>query len=131
MSQVEIVQALDEGECRGPLSCGKTGWVINPEFRNFFARVFDLERVGLAALGYLRAPSGMAYAVVFLGRSGEPFPAGVELFALPAALEPLDNAAVDKDLWAILGWMIDGVGPPWSRADLEVTGRLYRIPATG
>lgn len=102
-----------------------------PEFRNFFARTFDLERVGLTSKGYLRAPSGMVYALVFIGRSGEPFPAGLELFALPAALEPLDDAAVDRDLWAILCWMVDGVGAPWTQADLEATGRLYRVPAAG
>jgi hypothetical protein len=34
-------------------------------------------------------------------------------------------------LWAILGWMIDGVGAPWSIKDLQETGRLYRIPAAG
>ena len=66
---------------------------------------------------------------MFIGRSGEPFPAGVELFALPEALEPLDDDAVDRDLWAILGWLIEGVGPPWTRDDLEATGRVYRIPA--
>jgi hypothetical protein len=25
--------------------------------------------------------------------------------------------------------MIDGVGAPWSRQDLETTGKVYRIPA--
>ena len=88
---------------------------------------FDLDRIGLSEPGHLRAPSGMEYAVVFLGRSGEPFPAGVELFALPEALEPLDDASVDRDLWAIMGWLIDGVGPPWTPEDLETTGRLYRV----
>ena len=99
------------------------------EFRAFFVRTFDLDRIGLSAPGHLRAPSGMEYAVVFIGRSGEPFPAGVELFALPEALEPLDDASVDGDLWAIMGWLINGVGPPWTREDLETTGRVYRVPA--
>jgi hypothetical protein len=45
------------------------------------------------------------------------------------ALEPLDETAVDRDLWAILRWMIAGVGAPWTVQDLEATGRLYRIPA--
>ena len=44
----------------------------------------------------------MAYALVFVGRSGEPFPSGLEIYAIvDAALEPLDDAVVDKDLWAI------------------------------
>jgi hypothetical protein len=27
--------------------------------------------------------------------------------------------------------MIGGVGAPWTVEDLQATGRLYRIPATG
>ena len=46
-----------------------------------------------------------------------------------ATLEPIDDDAVDGDLWAILGWMISGVGAPWTVGDLQETGRLYRIPA--
>jgi hypothetical protein len=99
------------------------------EFRDFFVRAFDLGRVGLADPGYVRAPSGLHYALVFAGRSGEPFPAGVEIHALVPALEPLDEPAVDRDLWAILRWMIAGVGAPWTVQDLEATGRLYRTPA--
>ena len=99
------------------------------EFREFFSQTFDLDHIGLPKPGYLRAPSGMVYAVVFLGRSGEPIPSGLDIFALPKALEPLDNMVTDRDLWEILCWMIEGVGPPWTRDDLEKTGRVYRIPA--
>jgi hypothetical protein len=99
-----------------------------PEFRRFFARVFDLDRIGLAEPGYLAAPSGLAYALVFIGRSGEPWPAGVEIFAIVPALEPIDEATIDRDLWAILDWMIEGVGGDWTTRDLQATGRLYRIP---
>ena len=102
-----------------------------PEFRAFFVRMFDLDRVGLSEPGFVRAPSGMVYALVFVGRSGEPFPSGLEVYAIVDALEPLDDEVVDKDLWAILGWMIGGVGSPWTVEDLQATGRLYRIPATG
>jgi hypothetical protein len=68
---------------------------------------------------------------VFVGRSGEPFPSGLEVYAIVDALEPVDDEVVDKDLWAILGWMIGGVCAPWTVEDLQATGRLYRIPATG
>ena len=102
-----------------------------PEFRAFFVRTFDLDRVGLSEPGFLRAPSGMVYALVFVGRSGEPFPSGLEICAIVEALEPLDETVLDKDLWAILGWMIGGVGAPWTVEDLQATGRLYRIPAAG
>ena len=100
-----------------------------PEFRDYFVRVFDLHRVGLAEPGFVLAPSGLAYALVFIGRSGEPFPSGVVVYAIMDALEPIDDDAVDGDLWAILGWMISGVGAPWTVGDLQETGRLYRIPA--
>jgi len=101
-----------------------------PEFRAYFVRVFNLDQLGLARPGYVVAPSGGVYEMVFVGRSGEAFPSGVEINALIDALEPMDEIAVDRDLWAILRWMIAGVGTPWSVEDLDATGRLYRLPAT-
>jgi hypothetical protein len=100
-----------------------------PEFCAFFTKMFDLDRVGLREPGYLAAPSGTEYALVFVGRSGAPFPSGVEIHALVSALEPVDEGAVDHDLWEILHWMISGVGGPWTLSDLDATGRLLRIPA--
>ena len=102
-----------------------------PEFRDFFRRSFDLDRVGLATPGCVRAPSGQPYLLVFLGRSGEPFPSGVEIQALPPELEPLDEAAADRDLYAILRWVMAGVGAPWSAEAFEATAKLYRVPAAG
>ena len=99
------------------------------EFRAFFERTFDLPRIGLSRPGYVTVPSGAIYQFVFIGRSGEPFPAGVEINALVDDLEPLDDAVVDTDLWAILRWMISGVGAPWTVQDLDATGRLYRLAA--
>jgi hypothetical protein len=99
-----------------------------PEFRDFFVRTFDLDRLGLAEPGYIRAPSGMTYALVFIGRSGEPFPSGLEIYAVAEALEPVDPDALDADLWAILEWAIAGVGPAWTLEDLQSTGRLYQVP---
>jgi hypothetical protein len=100
-----------------------------PEFRDFFARVFDLDRLGLGEPGFVLAPSGLTYALVFIGRSGEPFPSGVEVYAIVNSLEPVDDDTVDRDLWAVLEWMIAGVGVPWTVRDLQETGRLYRISA--
>jgi len=97
------------------------------EFREFFVRTFDLGRLGLSEPGYVRAPSGLIYAFVFIGRSGEPFPAGVEIYAVAEALEPLADDAIDSDLWAILRWMVGGVGV--SVKDFDAIGRLYRVPA--
>lgn len=98
------------------------------EFREFFVRSFALDHVGLARPGYLRAASGAVYALVFIGRSGEAFPSGVEIHAVVPALEPLDETQVDRDLWSILQWTVEGVGGPWTVEALQATGRLLRIP---
>ena len=100
-----------------------------PEFRDFFVRTFDLDRKGLAEPGFVRAPSGIIYAFIFIGRSGVPFPSGLEIYAVADALEPIDVDVLDRDLWSILRWMIDGVGAPWTVEDFDRTGRLYRVPA--
>jgi hypothetical protein len=71
----------------------------------------------------------MIYALVFVGRSGEPFPDGIEICALPSALEVLDDTNVDNDLWALLRWIIEGVGGEWRVEDLDATGRLYHLSA--
>jgi len=102
-----------------------------PEFRDFFCRLFELDRIGLAMPGYISAPSNGIYALVFIGRSGEPFPSGLEIYAVTAALEPLDDALVDRDLWAFLRWMMDGVGGEWSADKLDATGRLYKLMVAG
>jgi hypothetical protein len=100
-----------------------------PEFRDFFVRTFDLDRKGLAEPGFVRAPSGIIYAFIFISRSGVPFPSGLEIYAVADALEPIDVDVLDRDLWSILRWMIDGVGAPWTVEDFDRTGRLYRVPA--
>ena len=99
-----------------------------PEFAAFFTNTFDLDKIGLARPGYLRAPSGVIYALVFVGRSGEAFPSGVEIYAVAPALEPIDETSVDRDLWSIMGWMIEGIGGEWTGEALQATGRLFRIP---
>jgi hypothetical protein len=99
------------------------------EFRQFFTATFDLEKLGLSEAGYVLAPSGEMYVLVFVGRSGEVFPSGVEIYAVSDALEPLDDSVVDSDLWAILNWTIEGVGGEWTVKDLDATGKLYLIPA--
>ena len=99
------------------------------EFRDFFVRTFDLDRKGLSEPGFVGAPSGNAYALVFIGRSGAPFPSGLEIYAVVDALEPIDGDVLDRDLWSILRWMIGGVGAPWTVEDFDRTGRLYRVPA--
>ena len=50
-----------------------------PEFRDFFVRTFDLDRKGLAEPGFVRTLTGNLYAFIFIGRSGAPFPSGLEI----------------------------------------------------
>jgi hypothetical protein len=127
-ADVEVIGSADlqDKRCTPVLVEDRLGHYV--EFSAFFARIFDLQRVGLSASGYIQV-RGRVYQLVFIGRSGEPFPSGVEINAIVSALEPLDDATVDADLWAILRWVIAGVGPPWTVADLEQTGRLYRLPS--
>ena len=99
-----------------------------PEFRDFLAAAFGLGDgppgdPGLVGVG------DRCYEVVFVSRSGRPHPCGVEVNALVPGLEPLDEAVADTDLWAILSWLVDGVGGEWTSAALAETGRIYRIPA--
>jgi hypothetical protein len=127
MTQIQVVEnpALDGKRKALVLAEDRVGHY--PEFREFFVRRFSLDANGLSRPGYVRAPSGMIYALVFIGRSGEPFPDGLEIYALPDALEPLSDADVDADLWALLRWMIAGVGGEWRIEDLDATGRLYQL----
>jgi hypothetical protein len=131
MSAVTVVAKPDLAGTRLEFALAEDRVGHYPEFRDFFVRTFDLDRVGLSQPGYVRAPSGVTYAVIFIGRSGEAFPSGLEIYAVTPALEPVDSGVLDADLWAILGWTIAGVGPPWTLEELAATGRLYQVSAAG
>jgi hypothetical protein len=129
MSDVAVIEKPDFEGKRLSFGLAEDRLAHYPEFRDFFVRTFDLDRRGLAEPGFIRAPSGLPYALVFIGRSGEPFPSGVEVHAVVDALEPLQGEVLDRDLWSILRWIIGGVGAPWTAEDFDRTGRLYRVPA--
>lgn len=98
-------------------------------FRAFFRQRFQLEQTGLARPGYVCTPGGRWLELVFLGRSGLPFPSGVEIHALVPGLEPLDDAAAEADLADFMRWMFTALGAPWSLAAWRDTARLYHPPA--
>jgi hypothetical protein len=125
MIAIEVIDKPRLGGKRKALVLAEDRVGHYPEFREFFVRRFSLETTGLSRTGYVRAPSGMIYSLVFVGRSGEPFPDGIEI---ADALEPLSEGDVDTDLWALLRWMIDGIGGEWKVDDLDATGRLYQLP---
>jgi len=96
-----------------------------PAFRQAFIDHFGvLGRELPETPGFFRGPTGGLYEVVLTARSGDPVPAGLEIAALPARF-PLSSNEVDKDLWAFLDWLLERVGPPWTRE------ALVRIAAGG
>ncbi|MEM7016407.1 MAG: hypothetical protein AAF512_03585 [Pseudomonadota bacterium] len=97
-----------------------------PEFTAFLSNTFDLADKPLEAPGLLDI-DGRVYELIFIGRSGQPFPAAVEIAALVPGLEPMDTEQTDKDLWALMEWLIEGVGEPWSVDALRTTGSIYRV----
>lgn len=97
-------------------------------FRRFFHQRFDLDTRGLSRPAYVLTRGGRWLELVFLGRSGEPFPSGVEIHARVPGLEPLDTAKAETDLADFMQWLFDGVGTPWSGEAWRETARLYRLP---
>lgn len=126
---IVVIDALDVSDKRRTPVLTEDRIGHYSEFQDFFERTFELGDIGLSRPGYVTTSSGSIYELIFIGRSGERFPCGVEINALSDALEPIDESAVDRDLWAILRWMIAGVGSPWTVDILDETGRLYRIPS--
>jgi len=112
MTQIEIIDEPELDGKRRALVLTEDRVGHYPEFREFFVRCFALDTAGLSRPGYVRAPSGTVYA-------------------LPAALEPLNEADVDTDLWALLAWIIEGVGGEWRVEDLNAAGRLYQVTVAG
>ena len=97
-----------------------------PEFTAFLSETFELAKNPLDTPGLLDV-HGRVYELIFIGRSGQPFPAALEIAALVPGLEPMDTNQTDIDLWAIMEWLIEGVGAPWSVEALRTTGRIYRV----
>lgn len=99
-------------------------------FREALATAFALTAAHAdgGAPGYFRAPSGREYEVVFLGRSGQRFPSGMEIHALVPGFEAIDPQAADEDIWRFLEWLIPRVGGEWTIEALQSTGKVYKIP---
>ena len=63
-----------------------------PEFRDFLARTFPLDRDPFGPPGLLRV-GDRTYQLVFFGRSGHAFSISVSIDALVPGLEPIDERA--------------------------------------
>jgi len=79
MTEVEIVEQPSHDGKRTALVLAEDRVGHYPEFQEFFIRRFSLDTNGLSKSGYFRGPSGTIYSLVFVGRSGEPFPDGLEV----------------------------------------------------
>lgn len=99
-----------------------------PEFARFLADAFGLDDDPFRPPGLLDV-DGRLYELVFTGRSGRAFPAGVEINALVAGLEPLDVDQADRDLLQVMTWLVEGAGPPWTAEALEQTSQIFLIAA--
>ena len=100
-----------------------------PEFAAFLVETFELAEKPLESPGLLDV-DGQVYELIFIGRSGRPFPAAIEIAALVPGLEPMNTDQTDKDLWSIMEWLIEGVGEPWSLEALRTTADIYRVRPT-
>lgn len=101
-----------------------------PEFKDFLVKAFDLDEDPLAAPGLLDV-NGRCFELIFVGRSGQAFPAAIEIAALVEGLEPMDTRQTDNDLWEIMEWLVEGVGGRWSIDALRTMGKIYRVIPEG
>ncbi|MEZ5410069.1 MAG: hypothetical protein R2761_18715 [Acidimicrobiales bacterium] len=99
-----------------------------PEFAAFLADTFDLRTDPFRAPAVV-AVDGRLYELTFTGRSGRPFPAGLEVGAIVEGLEPLDADQADRDLLELMGWLADGAGPPWSAQGVRDTAAIFKVAA--
>ena len=57
-----------------------------------------------------RAPSGGLYDIIFIGRTDEPFPSGMEFWYLAEGFEQLPSkSTIDRDLWDFARDVVAGV----------------------
>ncbi len=130
MTEVTVVGKLNLHGKRLSFALAEDRVAHYPEFRDFFIRTFELDRKGLAEPGYVRAPSGIVYTLVFIGRSGEPFPSGAEIYADRGCAGACGRRNARPAICGpfCAGWLAES-GTPWTVEDFDRTGRLYRVPA--
>ena len=101
-----------------------------PEFKDLLVQTFGLDEAPFGPPGLLDI-NGHYYELIFIGRSGQEFPAAIEIAALVKGLEPMDTRQVDKDLWEMMEWLVEGVGGRWTIEALRTTGKIYRVIPEG
>jgi hypothetical protein len=78
---------------------------------------------------FFRGPSGMVYRLIRLTDD----PSGVQGIAINLRKTAETGVSrnqkeVDRDIWAFLEWLVDGVGGEWSVAAFRKTGAIYKAP---
>ncbi len=96
-----------------------------PAFNAFLMK--EIERAGRDL--FFRGPSGMVYRLTKLAEN----PGSVQGIAINMRRTDetgvsQDQEQVDRDIWAFLEWLVDGVGGEWSIAALRKTGAIYKAP---
>ena len=96
-----------------------------PEFNAFVQR--ELERGGGNL--FFRGISGMAYRVGAVAEKPGGL-RGVEICVRLAGggAQRVPGEVIDRDLWAFLEWLIQGVGGEWTLEALRKVGAIYRVP---
>jgi hypothetical protein len=97
-----------------------------PEFATFLTETFELHAEPFRPPAIV-AVDDRHYDLTFTGRSGRPFPAGLDVSALVPGLEPLNEEQADRDLFELAGWLAQGAGPPWSAAGVEHTAAIFKL----
>lgn len=78
-----------------------------------------------------RAPSGGLYDIVFIGRTDEPFPSGMEFWYLAEGFDQLPaKSAIDADLWVFARDLVSAVEARHPEStSIEVFEQLLPKPA--
>ncbi len=74
-----------------------------PEFATFLTETFERHAEPFRPPAIV-AVDDRHYELTFTGRSGRPFPAGLDVSALVSGLEPLNEEQADRDLFELAGW---------------------------
>lgn len=96
-----------------------------PEFARFLRG--KLESAGGSL--FFRGISGMVYRVGAVAERPGGL-RGVEICVRLAGrgAQRVPGEVIDRDLWAFLEWLIQGVGGEWTLEALRKVGAIYRVP---
>lgn len=96
-----------------------------PEFYEFLKGQLDAAGGTL----YFRGPSMMTYSLGWLPE-GDPLQMqGIQICSrMEDPGQTLSHDIIDLDIWALLEWLVQGVGGEWSLDALRKTGAIYKVP---